>query len=234
MDAQPNHDVCVIVRCYNEAPVVAQVIEGLRHEFAYVVGVDDGSDDGSGEAMREVGAWVVRHEINLGAGAALQTGLEYALLNADFNYFVCFDADGQHRVSDAASMVERIRVEPLDVLVGSRFLGTAVGMTRSRKWLLKIGRNVERLSTGVRLTDAHNGLRVFSRRFASQVDLQSSDMAYASELLSQIKRSGLAYAEHPVTIDYSDYSRGKGQRSVNAVNIVVDVWLMRLFGRGRR
>jgi hypothetical protein len=91
----------------------------------------------------------------------------------------------------------------------------------------------ERLMSGVRLTDGHNGLRVFSRRFAEQVDLRLPGMAYASELLEQIARSGLPYGEHPVTVDYTQYSLAKGQRSINSINIALDVWLNRLLRGGR-
>lgn len=229
--ADRNRDTWAIVRCFNEAPVVGAVVRDLIQWFPKVVGVDDGSTDGSGEALRESGARVVRHAVNLGAGAALQTGVRFALLDRRAAYFVCFDADGQHRVPDAVAMVERLRNEHVDVLIGSRFLGSASGMPAVRRAVLQAGRIFERVSSGMALSDAHNGLRAFTRRFASQLDLQSPDMAYASELLRAIRASGLPYGEHPVTIDYTRYSLAKGQRSVNSLNIALDLWLQRLFGR---
>jgi glycosyltransferase involved in cell wall biosynthesis len=228
-----NADVWVVVRCFNEAPVVGQVIGELRAAFPNVVGVDDGSTDGSALVMREAGARVVRHDINLGAGAALQTGLEFALLDSGAHFFVCFDADGQHRVADAVAMVERLRAGEVDILIGSRFLGQTAGMPALRRLTLRLGRLFERVMSGVALTDAHNGLRAFSRRFAEQVQLQMTDMAYASELLDQIARSRLKYAEHPVTVVYTDYSVSKGQRSINSVNIAVDVIVNAISGRNR-
>jgi polyprenyl-phospho-N-acetylgalactosaminyl synthase len=232
-DAAANNDVWVIVRCYNEAAVVGDVIRSLRSVFPHVVGVDDGSQDASFEEMRKAGAVVVRHAVNLGAGAALQTGLQFALLDHAASYFVCFDGDGQHRTKDAAAMVARLRTTDLDVLIGSRFLGSANGMPTTRRFLLKLARIFERFTSGVRLTDAHNGLRAFTRRFASGIELSMSDMAYASELLSLLRKSGLRYAEHPVTIEYTEYSRRKGQRSINSVNIAMDLWLHQML-RGRR
>jgi glycosyltransferase involved in cell wall biosynthesis len=226
-------DVWVVVRCYNEAPVVGGVVAELRRTFPNVVGVDDGSTDASGEAMAAAGAVVVRHAVNLGPGAALQTGLQFALLDARATWFVCFDADGQHRVADVESMIARLRTDPVDVLVGSRFLGSAPDMTVLRRLVLRLGAVFERTTSGVHLTDGHNGLRVMSRRFAQLVDLHLPGMAYASELLSLIARAGLPYAEHPVTIDYTAYSRAKGQRSLNSVNIAVDVWVSRLLRGGR-
>ena len=228
-----NDDVWVIVRCYNEAQVVGDVIRSLRTVFPRVVGIDDGSSDASSQEMLNAGASVVRHSVNLGAGAALQTGMQYALLDPMAEYFLCFDADGQHRTSDASAMINRMRVDDIDVLIGSRFLGAAEGMPKNRRLLLKAARLFERFTSGVRLTDAHNGLRVFSRRFASQIDLAMTDMAYASELLRLIGDSGLTYAEHPVTIDYTEYSMHKGQRSMNSINIAMDIWLHQAL-RGRR
>jgi glycosyltransferase involved in cell wall biosynthesis len=228
-----NSDAWVVVRCFNEATVVRGVVDELRTYFPNVVGVDDGSSDSSARELGAAGAYVVRHSVNLGAGAALQTGIEFALLDPGAKYFLCFDADGQHRPEDADAMAARLRLGDEDILIGSRFLGAAEGMPTSRKILLKTGRLFERATSGVRLTDAHNGLRAFTRKFAETVDLNMSDMAYASELLTIIARSGLRYAEHPVTIEYTEYSRHKGQRSVNSVNIAMDVW-MNQFLRGRR
>ncbi|MDQ1740162.1 MAG: polyprenyl-phospho-N-acetylgalactosaminyl synthase [Pseudonocardiales bacterium] len=228
-----NDDVWVIIRCFNESQVVRGVIEELRQHFPNVVGVDDGSRDTSSAEMVAAGAVVVRHALNLGGGAALQTGVEFALLDPQAKYFVCFDADGQHRPDDALSMVQRLRRGQEDILIGSRFLGSSAGMPRSRRLLLRVARIFERLTTGVSLTDAHNGLRAFTRAFAERIDLQLADMAYASELLSLIKHSGMRYAEHPVTIQYTEYSLAKGQRSINSVNIAMDIWLHQ-FLKGRR
>jgi glycosyltransferase involved in cell wall biosynthesis len=228
-----NADVWVILPMFNEATVVRSVVLGLRKFFPNIVAVDDGSADASDAEALAAGARLVRHAINLGAGAAMQTGLDFALLDRGARYFVTFDADGQHRPEDAADMVDRLRSSEYQILIGSRFLGSTSGATSGRVRLLRAARIFEWATTGVRLTDAHNGLRAFSRNFAERINLTFSDMAHASELLGQIKESRLLYAEHPVTIDYTDYSRKKGQRSINSVNIAVDVWLNHLL-RGRR
>lgn len=233
MTGERHADVWVVVRCFNEAPVVGAVIAELRREFRNVVGVDDGSGDGSADVMAAAGARVVRHAVNLGPGAALETGLKFALFDSGAQHFVCFDADGQHQVTDAVAMVERVKTDPVDVLLGSRFLGSASGISHGRRVVLRAARIFERFNSGMILTDAHNGLRVFSRRFAGQVELSLSGMAYASELLALIRRTGATYAEHPVHVAYSDYSRNKGQRSINSINIATDVWLAQVLG-GRR
>jgi glycosyltransferase involved in cell wall biosynthesis len=217
-----------VVPAYNEAPVVGDVIRGLHEYFLNVVVVDDGSRDATSAEAIAAGARVVRHAINLGAGAATQTGLNFAMRDPAAHYFVTFDADGQHGARDAAAMVTRLREGTEHVLIGSRFLGSATNMSRRRRSLLTAARTFEYAMSGVRLTDAHNGLRAFSRDFGATLNLSQADFAHASQFLEQVKRSGLAFAEYPVTVTYTEYSRAKGQRNINSINIAVDVWLRHL------
>ena len=102
---KPDHDTWVVIPLYTEASVIGEVIAGLQPEFSNIVCVDDGSTDGSAAAARAAGAFLVQHPVNLGQGAALQTGIEFALAHASCAFIVTFDADGQHRVEDAVSMV---------------------------------------------------------------------------------------------------------------------------------
>lgn len=227
-----NEDVWVIVPCYNEAPVVRGVIEHTLAHFPNVVVVDDGSSDGSAAEISATAARLVRHPLNLGAGAAYQTGIDFALRDPGAQLFVTFDADGQHRVDDAAAMVQHLRGVDTQVLIGSRFLGSADGMRPSRRALLKAAIVFERLTSGIVLTDAHQGLRAFRRSFAEILDLQSHDMSWASEFLTRMAEHHTTYAEFPVHVTYSEYSRRKGQRSINSVNIGLDV-LVDKFLRGR-
>ncbi|MDU0312713.1 glycosyltransferase family 2 protein [Phycicoccus sp. M110.8] len=229
-----NTDVWVVVPTYNEEPVVGEVIGGLLEHFPNVVAVDDGSVDRSAEEIRRAGARLVQHPINMGAGAAMQTGIDFALLDPKMRYVVTFDADGQHRVEDAVQMVERARESGVEVVIGSRFLGAdAVGMSFGKRALLKTATVFERLTSGIQLTDAHQGLRVFDRSFASVLEMRTADMAWASEFLQRMFEVKATYEEYPVTVAYTDYSRAKGQRSVNSINIGVDVLVNRIL-RGHR
>ncbi|MGA9748035.1 MAG: glycosyltransferase family 2 protein, partial [Nocardioides sp.] len=118
----PDLRVAVVIPMFNEESVVGSVVANVRRQFPYVVCVDDGSGDDSPAEAAAAGAVVVRHAINLGQGAALKTGIEMALLRAETDYVVTFDADGQHRVVDAVRLVDEARVNKLDVALGSRFL----------------------------------------------------------------------------------------------------------------
>lgn len=219
---------CVVVPMYNEASVIAGVIASLREQFVRVVCVDDGSSDGSAELARRAGAEVVRHPVNLGQGAALETGVRQALRDPCTKYVVTFDADGQHSPSDAAAMVRAAEDLNVQVVLGSRFLGAAENVSRRRRRLLRWAVGFSRATTGLELTDAHNGLRVFRRDAAEQLRLRLHGMSHASEILSLVARHGWSYVEHPTTVTYTDYSRMKGQRGYNALNIAFDLALDRL------
>ncbi|MBD1590913.1 glycosyltransferase family 2 protein [Arthrobacter sp. S1_S22] len=209
---------------YNEATVVGKVIEGLLGTFPNVVCVDDGSRDGSVAIARSAGAVVVEHPVNLGQGAALQTGISYALQDPQTDSIVTFDADGQHRVQDAAEMVARLRTESLDAVLGSRFLDSRTKLTAMKRIVLKVAALQMKFSTGLDLTDAHNGLRVLGREVAGRINLTQNRMAHASELVHQLSVLKVRYVEHPVHIIYTDYSKAKGQSLLNSVNIVADLF----------
>jgi glycosyltransferase involved in cell wall biosynthesis len=220
-----NSDTWLIVPLYNEATVVREVVERTRTTFPNVVCIDDGSRDRSVEEALAGGAIVIKHPINLGQGAALQTGLEFALAQPGAEFFVTFDSDGQHRVEDALAMVERLRTEPLDIVVGSRFLDDRTNAGALKKLILRTAVLFERISTGVKLTDAHNGLRALNRTAASRIRITQNRMAHASEIVAQIGAAKLRYAEQPVQIIYSDYSRAKGQSMWNSVNILSELFI---------
>jgi glycosyltransferase involved in cell wall biosynthesis len=216
-------DTWLIVPLYNEAAVIGDVVTTAREVFPHVVCVNDGSLDDSGRRARDAGAVVVDHPINLGQGAALQTGLTYALEQPGAEYFVTFDADGQHRVEDAASMVARLREGALDVVFGSRFLDDRTDPGFLKKAVLKAAIAFSNLTSGVHLTDSHNGLRAFSRQAASSLDIKQNRMAHASEIVEQVGRLRLRYTEVPVHVLYTDYSRSKGQSLLNSVNILTEL-----------
>jgi glycosyltransferase involved in cell wall biosynthesis len=227
MSADQNQSVWVVVAAYNEAPVIGRVVADLvRYRYAVVV-VDDGSRDGTGQKARAAGAKVIRHAVNLGQGAALQTGIQFAL-GSGADYIVTFDADGQHRASDIAVLLDALRTQAADFALGSRFLGHAPAMPLARRALLKAATWFTRLGTGLRLTDTHNGLRAMTRRGAGRIALRQNRMAHASELLHQIAQSSLRYVEVPVTIEYSAYSLAKGQKLSDSLRILVDLSAQRL------
>jgi glycosyltransferase involved in cell wall biosynthesis len=204
---------------------VGDVIRDLRKRYPLVVCVNDGSTDASAQVAREAGAVVVEHPYNMGQGAALKTGIDYALRDPRMEQVVTFDADGQHQVQDAAEMIALRRAAGVDVVLGSRFLDARTKPSLLKRVVLRGAVWYSNLTSGVKLTDAHNGLRVLGRKACKKIRIEQNRMAHASELVEEIGRNELTVREHPVHILYTDYSRSKGQSVLNSVNIVIDMLL---------
>jgi glycosyltransferase involved in cell wall biosynthesis len=220
--------VWIVIPAFNEGAVIAKTLASVGAWLPNVVVVDDGSSDDTAEQARRALARVVRHSVNLGQGAALGTGIRYALLEGA-DAIVTFDADGQHQPSDIKVLLRTAREHHADVVLGSRFLGRASDMPPNRRLLLKLATAYTRATTGLRLTDTHNGLRLFTRKAAEQLRIRQNRMAHASEMLEWLSSSGLRVVEAPVNVVYNDYSLGKGQTAFSSFNILWDLWSSRLY-----
>lgn len=212
-------DSCyVVVPAYNEAPRLGRTLEGLLEVASSVVVVDDGSADDTRQVALQYPVWVLRHPVNLGQGAAIQTGITFALRQGA-EYVATFDADGQHEPRDLLTMLDALVRAGADYALGSRFLGHAENIPWTRKLMLKAAVWYTRIISGIWVTDTHNGIRMMTRRGAERIHITMNRMEHASEILDQIARSGLRFIEVPVTIRYSDESLLKGQKSTAAVRM---------------
>ena len=174
---------------------------------------------------------LARHVINLGQGAALETARQLALAGGRaFTAYVTMDADGQHTEGDARSLARAIE-DGADVAFGDRFAGDS-NVPSSRRVVLLLARWFERVVTGLRLSDAHNGLRAFSRTALERVPIRQNRMAHATEIKLRVSKTALRVVEVPVSVRYTEESRAKGQRNVSAVGILGDLLLQYLFGEG--
>ena len=147
----------------------------------------------------------------------------------DANYLATFDTDGQHDAADLARMFETLRKEKADYVLGSRFLGEARGIPWGRRWVLKAGVLFTWVFSGVRLTDAHNGIRVMTKRGSHAIQITMNRMEHASELVDQISNSGLRFVEAPVQIRYTPETIDKGQRSSASVRMAIKLTLEKIF-----
>ncbi len=222
--------VFIIIPSYNEGKVIADTVKPLiKMEYTVVV-VDDCSTDNTREALAGLPVVYLKHDINLGQGAAIQTGLEYAL-EKNAEYAVTFDADGQHNYEEIPALLEPVINGRADIAMGTRFKRQEdiANVPFARKLILKGAIIVNGLFTGLWLTDAHNGFRAMNRTALSKIKLRENRMAHASEILSQVKSNHLRYEEVPVKIIYTDYSKLKGQSSMNSINILIDLLLKKIF-----
>jgi len=217
-----NPDVWVVIPLYNEATVVGDVIEGVSVSYENVVCVDDGSSDDSAAVARAAGATVIQHPVNLGQGAALQTGFMWALRRRA-RYVITFDSDGQHRAEDANAMLQVARDQDVAIVFGSRFLDDRTDPGFLKTVVLGLAVKFTRWTTGLKLTDAHNGLRVIRDDALRQIEIKQDRMAHGSEIVTLLARTRLPWREHPVHVLYTDYSKAKGQSLWNSVNILIDL-----------
>lgn len=223
-----NTDTYIIIPVYNEATVVGDVIKAVQKHYSNIICVDDGSRDNSAAVAEAAGVTVVQHPINLGAGAATQTGIDYALLDTKAKYFVTIDADGQHEIADAKKMLDHLKKNKLDIVFGSRFLGVIHNISPIKRAFLRMAAVFSDKTSGVMLTDPHIGLRAFNRRFAENLKLTLPDFTHASEIVYRVADGNYAYGEVPISVAYTDYSKAKGQPMLNSINIVFDLFIHRM------
>jgi len=221
-------NICVLIPVYNEGEVIRQVLSDVLKEYSNVICIDDGSRDNSQSEIKKTNAKLIVHPINLGQGAALQTGIDYALQDPKVEFFATFDADGQHELKDIKKLLDTLKSKKLDIALGSRFLGRAENMPWSKKVTLKMAIQFSNRTTGLKLTDTYNGMRVFNRKFAENLNIQGYDFTHAAEIIEKIALGNYKYAEVPVTIRYTEYSKSKGMPILNAINLGLDTLLNRI------
>lgn len=186
-------DTWPIVPCYNESQVIREVLEYVRETFPNIVAINDGSSDNSSLEIHRVGAHLVSHPVSLGQGAAIQTGMEYARAQADLKHFVTFDADGQYQVKDVVAMVQRLRTEPIDIIVGTRSGRRRTEddqMPLIKRTVLKTVVMLPPRTRRLGFTDAHNSLRAFNRTVAEQLNLRMNGVSHTSEFVGVMDSRG--------------------------------------------
>lgn len=219
-------ETAIIIPLYNEEKVIKNILLELKKlypEYAIIV-IDDCSKDNSYNNACIDGVFLLKHIINLGQGAALQTGIEYAR-ELGCKYAITFDSDGQHNPQDIKPFIEELKKERYDIILGSRFIGSTENMPTSKKYLLKASRFFTWMTTGIWLTDSHNGFRAINIKKFPNFEITQNRMAHASEIINIIKTLNMRYKEMPCHIRYTDYSLKKGQSVWNSINIVLDFFV---------
>ncbi len=218
-------DVFVIIPVFNEERMIGSVVDSLKKKFANIVCVDDGSSDKSLAIIKSKNVYTLKHLINLGQGASLQTGIDFGILKGA-RYFLTFDSDGQHNLKDSLQMIKLIKKTNFDVILGSRFLNNQhqKEIPFLRKLILKIAIKLSNFFSNVNLTDTHNGLRVFNLKFAKKLEIKLNRMSHPSDFLKNISKNKFKFKEYSSKIIYSDYSISKGQKNINSFNILFDMF----------
>jgi polyprenyl-phospho-N-acetylgalactosaminyl synthase len=221
-----------VVPAYNEQDNIGKVVKALKSLDYEVIAVDDGSSDHTEKIALENGAIVLRHVINRGQGAALQTGNEYALLKGA-DIIVHFDADGQFLPEEISDIIKPIIAGEADAVFGSRFLGKEANLPRlKRHFIYPVGRLVNNyILSGSNLSDPQNGFRALSREAAQKIIILNDGMAHNSEIQRKAV-SNFRISEVAVTVKYNRYGQGvfSGRgRGSGGLKILKDIILSKIF-----
>jgi len=223
--------VLVVIPAYNEEKMVGNVVTEVKSLGYNVVVVDDGSKDETAKIAKRSGAVVLRHFVNLGQGAAIQTGFDYAKMqNADI--VVTYDADGQLIARDIEKVIKPLLLGEYDIVLGSRYLDAKSNVPFIKKYIVHKGAMFfEQIFVGLKLSDAHNAFRALSKKAFNKINIKQNQMAHATEFIEEIKKHKLKYFEVPVTVKYTEYSKSRGQSVFNSIRIIYDLLLSRVLNK---
>ena len=218
--------VFIIIPAYNEAKIIGKILNEILNENRNynIVVVDDGSIDETAEIASKHNIYVLKHFVNLGQGASLKTGFDFAL-KKKAKYVVTFDADGQMAVNEINDLIKRLKNQNVEVVLGSRFLKKKpINLSIIKMIVLKVALMFTKLTIKLNITDVHNGFRAFDASALRKINLSQNGMAHATEILNEIFKNKISYMEFPVKIEYTKYSISKGQSIINSLKILLELF----------
>ena len=187
--------IIIGIPAYNEEKNIASLLIKLKKISENIIVCNDGSNDLTGKIAKELGATVVEHEKNLGYGSAIKSiFLKAHEINADI--LVTFDADGQHRIEDINTILEPIKNNSADIVIGSRFLNNNQEIPTYRK----IG--IKAITKLTNVTDSQSGFRAYSKKILDKIIPQESGMGISTEILIKAQKADFKITEVPITILY--------------------------------
>lgn len=211
----------IVIPSYNEQNELGQVIAACRAEgLCPIIVVDDGSTDSTAATAGSAGAVVISHAVNRGTGAATQTGFAAALMiGAD--EVITIDADGQHDPRDIRKLLEPLRGDGADIVIGSRFMLRENRIPFMRRVFNITANLITFLLSGYYLSDSQSGLKAFSKRALEKIHITSNGFEFSSEIIREARHFGLSIREIPVRVTYSPYSLSKGQNLATGISTVI-------------
>ena len=209
--------IFVVVPAYNEAKRIGKVLRDLKKTKLPVVVVDDGSRDKTSQIAKRYGFITLRHEINLGKGAAMKTGAIAAFnLGADAVIFI--DADGQHKISDLPNFLKALRTEKIDVVFGVRDL-------LKIPFIRRVGNSIASILVnklfGIHVLDLLCGYRAITKKAYRKINWTSSGYSVETEMVAMTGKYKLRHCEVAISTVY--YDKFKGLSPTEGIGIIFDV-----------
>lgn len=220
-------NVYILIPIFNEEKKIKSVISELLPSFKNIVAVNDGSTDSTQEILESLDVVILRHSINLGAGAAISTGFRFIQNQKNAQAVVTFDADGQHSVEDAKAFAREILLCKEEVIFGSRFIKSKLNIPTIKRIVLLVVVFFTNLLSKVNLSDAHNGLKAIKKTALKKIDINIDQYGYESQIINEVSRKGITYKEMPTNTIYTEYSKNKGQKLNNGLIILEDLFKSR-------
>ena len=201
----------IVIPAKDEAGLIGKVLHGLRtHGYQHIVVVNDGSEDATAEIAEAAGCHVLTHRVNLGSGAATQTGIEYALTQGA-EVIVTMDADGQHAPEDVALLMQGLEDDSVAVAIGSRFLQPSGKVPVSRRFFNQVGSMLTWLLTGMYAQDSQSGMKAIRADFARKIEFHFHGYEFCTELFHILHKQHARFVEVPIQAIYTRESMQKGQ-----------------------
>ncbi len=220
-------NVYILIPVFNEEKQIKNVISDLRKTFKNIIAVNDGSTDSSGEILQSLDIITLNHTINLGQGAAISTGFKYIQKLDNAHAVITFDADGQHSCDDAIAFAEEIQKCDEEIIFGSRFIDNKSNIPLIKKIVLSIVVMFTNTLSKINLTDAHNGFKAIKKTCLEKLDIDIDGFGFESQIIHQVSLKGILYKEMPTHTKYTNYSRNKGQKLINGLIILEDLFKSR-------
>lgn len=194
--------IVVGIPAYNEGKNIAEILVELKKLYQNIIVCDDGSKDLTAEIAEGLGAIVIKHDRNLGYGSAIKSiFLKAEEIKADV--LITFDADGQHRIKDIGNVLEPIKENIADMVIGSRFLDNIQDIPKYRKVGIKAITGLTNISGGTKITDSQSGFRAYNKKILENIKLTESGMGISTEILIKTQKAGFRISEVPITVLYN-------------------------------
>jgi len=219
--------IWAVIPAYNEGKNISPIVRKTKRYITNVVVIDDGSRDNTGESAGKAGAFVLSHAVNLGKGAALKTGCDYAI-SRKAEGIVVLDADAQHNPDDIPRFIEKLG--RYDIIFSYRKSSRKMPMVlRFGNWFISW---IVALLYGINLNDTQCGFRAFTKQAYGRIRWNASNYSMESEMISKAGKERLKYVQIPIQTIYSD--KYKGTTVVDGVKIVLNMVWWKIFNANGR